>query len=83
MFGRKRIAAMIGRMKYEIAVARASGLFMIRAARRMSVEVPRSAPRRNGIVFFRLMRREVASGTRRPMVIEDENTIPVMMTPSK
>ena len=83
MFGRNIIAAIIGRMKYEIEVARARGLFIMSAASKMSVEVPKSAPRIKGIVFFKLIRRELARGTKSPIVIDDENTIPVKTTPRR
>ena len=83
MFGRKIIAASIGRIKYETAVARARGLFMINVASKIFVEEPKSAPRIKGIVFFRLINLEVARGTKSPIVIEDEKTIPVKITPKK
>lgn len=83
VFGRKIIAPRTANNAYAIAVASASGLLMIIEARKTSVNVPRSAPRINGIAFFRLINLATASGTNSPIVMLDEKTSPVITAPMR
>jgi len=61
----------------------ARGLFIIREARITYVEVPKSAPIINGIAFFKVINLETANGTSNPIVIDEEKTTAVRMTPKR
>ena len=55
----------------------------IKEAIKRLLAVPRSAPRINGIAFFKLINRIAAKGTNRPIVMLEENKIAVNITPRK
>lgn len=81
MCGRKIIPPIIPKSMTVSATANDDVLPIINETRIRSVNVPRSAPRMNGIAFFRLIRRETANGTRSPIVMLDEKTIAVKIIP--
>jgi len=83
MFGKKISAPIIPKNMYANAVARERVWLKIIAARKTSVKVPSSAPMINGRAFFKLINLETARGTKRPIVMLDEKTIPVNTTPIK
>ena len=58
-------------------------MFIINEARITSVEVPKSAPIINGMAFFRFINLETANGTSNPIVIDEEKTTAVRMTPKR
>ncbi len=64
-------------------VANAGVLLIIRETKNVSVNVPKFAPRIKGIAFFKLIKRATANGTNNPMVMLEENTIPVNTAPVK
>lgn len=74
---------MIAKSANEIDVAIELISPIIIEARKISVVVPRSAPNIKGIAFFSVIRRETAKGTKSPIVILDENKIPVIIAPTK
>ena len=83
MFGKKitapRIANNANAKKQAIAVT----FPRIKEAIKRLLAVPRSAPRINGIAFFKLINRIAAKGTNRPIVMLEENKIAVNITPRK
>ena len=83
MFGKKIRAPTTAKSAKAIKVARAFTFPITNDARRTSVVVPRSAPRINGIAFFKFIRRAIASGTNSPIVIPDEKSIAVRKAPRK
>ena len=83
LFGRKIIAPKRAIIIETIAMARAGILFIIREARKMFVNDPKSAPTIKGMAFFRLIIRETANGTNKPIVTLEENTIAVRIAPIK
>ena len=83
VFGKNIIAPTIANKAYARATANAGVSLIIRAAMNVSVKVPRSAPRMKGIAFLRLKRRAIARGTRRPIVMLEENRIAVKKRPRR
>ena len=83
MFGRKIIPP-INPKSITVSATASEEVFPIISETKMrSVNVPRSAPKMNGIAFFRLIKRDTANGTKSPIVILDEKTIAVNVNPIK
>ena len=81
IFGKKTIAPITPNNPYAIAVASARGSPIMIAAKKVSENVPKSAPRMNGIAFLRLISLATANGTKSEIVILDEKTIAVRIAP--
>ena len=81
IFGKNMIPPRTLNNKEVIAVANANVFPIIIEAKNTSVNVPKFAPRIKGIAFFKLIKRATAKGTNKPIVMLEEKTIAVNITP--